>query len=140
MNRFQQQPKPIMKKYPPIIAGIILGLLFVMSAVVVLFNLVKAPPPPEGSPAAQFFAAFGPTGYLTFVKVFELVGGILVAIPKTRNLGLLVLGPIILNILAFHIFVAGGFKDFLNPMLLIIVALSLYLLWVGRKSFAGLLN
>ena len=129
-----------MKKYPPIIAGILLGLLFVMSAVVVLFNLVKAPPPPEGSPAAMFFGAFGPTGYLTFVKIFELVGGILVAIPKTRNLGLLVLGPIIVNILAFHIFVAGGFKDLLNPMLLIIVALSLYLLWVGRKNFAGLLN
>lgn len=129
-----------MKRYPPIIAGILLGLLFAMAAVVVLFNLVDAPPPPEGSPAAQFFAAFGPTGYLTFVKVFELVGGILVAIPKTRNFGLLVLGPIIVNILAFHIFVAGGFKDLLNPMLLIIVALSLYLLWVGRKNFAGLLN
>lgn len=129
-----------MKKYPPIIAGVVLGLLFVMSAVVVLFNLVNAPPPPEGTPAAQFFAAFGPTGYLTFVKVFELIGGVLVAIPKTRNFGLLVLGPIILNILAFHIFVAGGFKDLLNPMLLIIVALALYLLWVGRKCFAGLLN
>jgi putative oxidoreductase len=129
-----------MKKYPPIIAGILLGLLFVMSAAVVLFNLVKAPPPPEGTPAAQFFAAFGPTGYLTFVKVFELIGGILVAIPKTRNLGLLVLGPIILNILAFHLFVAGGFKDLLNPMILIIVALALYLLWVGRKNFTGLLN
>jgi len=128
-----------MKKYPPIIAGILLGLLFIMSAVVVLFNLVKAPLPPEGSPAAMFFGAFGPTGYLTFVKVFELLGGILVAIPKTRNFGLLVLGPIILNILAFHIFVTKG-EGLFNPMLLLIVALALYLLWVGRKQFAGLLN
>ncbi|MCW5554958.1 MAG: hypothetical protein KIS67_22690 [Verrucomicrobiae bacterium] len=128
-----------MKKHPPIIAGILLGLLFIMSAVMVLFNLVKAPPPPEGSPAAQFFGAFGPTGYLTFVKLFELVGGLLVAIPKTRNLGLLVLGPIIINILAFHIFVTSG-EGVLNPMLVIIVLLALYLLWVGRKDFAGLLN
>ena len=129
-----------MKKYLPIIAGIVLGLLFVMSAVVVLFNLVKMPPPPEGSPAAMFFGAFGPTGYMTFVKVFELLGGVLVMIPRLRNLGLLVLGPIIVNILAFHIFVGGGFKDLLNPMLLIIIALALYLLWVGRKNFSGLLN
>jgi len=128
-----------MKKYPPIIAGIVLGLLFVMSAVVVLFNLVKAPPPPEGTPAAMFFAAFGPTGYLTFVKVFELLGGILVAIPRTRNLGLLVLGPIILNILAFHIFVTGG-EGLFNPMILLIVALALYLLLVERKKFASLIN
>mgnify|MGYP001493739456 CR=1 FL=1 len=128
-----------MKKLLPVIAGIVLGLLFVMSAVVILFNLVQAPPPPEGTPAAMFFAAFGPTGYLTFVKVFELIGGVLVAIPKTRNFGLLVLGPIILNILAFHIFITGGEGAF-SPILLIIVALALYLLWVGRKPFAGLLN
>ena len=128
-----------MKKYLPVIAGLVLGLLFVMSAVVVLFHLVKMPPPPEGSPAAMFFGAFGPTGYMTFVKIFELTGGILVAIPRTRNLGLLVLGPIIVNILAFHIFITGG-ADLLNPMLDVIVALALYLLWVGRKNFAGLLN
>jgi putative oxidoreductase len=128
-----------MKKYIPTIAGIVLGLLFIMASVVVLFNLVKAPPPPEGSPAALFFGAFMPTGYMTFVKIFELTGGILVAIPRTRNFGLLVLGPIILNILAFHTFITHG-EGLLNPMLDVIVVLALYLLWVGRKKFAGLLN
>ena len=126
-------------KYAPAIAGIILGLLFIMSAVVVLFNLVQAPPPPAGTPAAMFFGAFGPTGYLTFVKVLELVGGILVAIPRTRNLGLLVLGPIIVNILAFHIFVSSP-KELLNPMLIGIVLLALYLLWAERKAWAGLVR
>jgi len=129
-----------MKKYPPIIAGVLLGLLFVMSAIMVLFNLVKAPPPLEGSPMAMFFGAFGPTGYLTFVKIFELVGGLFVMIPRLRNFGLLLLGPVIVNIVAFHIFIGGGFKDLLDPMLLIIIVLALYLLWVGRKSFASLLN
>lgn len=129
-----------MKKYLPIIAGVVLGLLFVMSAVVMLFNLVKMPPPPEGTPVAMFFGAFGPTGYMTFVKVFELLGGVLVMIPRLRNLGLLVLGPIIVNILAFHVFVSGGLKDLLDPMLLIIIALALYLLWIARKNFSGLLN
>ena len=52
--------------------------------------------------------AFAPTGYLTFVKVLEVVGGILVALPRTRNFGLLILGPIIVNILAFHVFVMKG--------------------------------
>lgn len=129
-----------MKKYPPIVAGILLGLLFVMSAVVVLFNLVKMPPIPPETPAGKFFAAFGPTGYMTFVKIFELTGGLLVMIPRLRNLGLLLLGPVIVNILAFHVFIGGGFKDLLEPMLLIIIALALYLLWVGRKNFSGLLN
>ena len=129
-----------MKKNPPIIAGIVLGLVFVMSAVVVLFNLVEMPPPPEGTSAAMFFGAFGPTGYLTFVKIFELVGGIVVMIPRLRNFGLLLLGPVIVNIVAFHMFIGGGIRDFADPMLLLVVVLPLYLLWVGRKNFARLLN
>lgn len=126
-------------KHAPTIAGILLGLLFIMSAVVVLFGLVKMPPPPDGTPAALFMGAFGPTGYMTFVKVLELIGGILVAIPRTRNFGLLILGPILVNILAYHIFIMKGVA-LLDPMLIGIVLLSLYLLWSGRKSFAGLLN
>lgn len=126
-------------KYAPTIAGLLLGLLFVMSSVVVLFNLVQMPPPPPGSPAAMFFGAFGPTGYMTFIKILELTGGILVAIPRTRNFGLLILGPILVNILAYHTFITKG-DGLLNPMLIVIVLLALYLLWAGRKAFAGLLN
>ncbi|MBL9169511.1 MAG: hypothetical protein JNN07_17355 [Verrucomicrobiales bacterium] len=124
-------------KYLPTIAGVLLGLLFVASGIVVLFKLVPMPPPPEGTPAGHFMTAFAPTGYLTFVKALEVIGGILVAIPKTRNLGLLVLGPIIVNILAFHAFVMNGAGLF-DPPILILSALALYLLWVGRKAFAGL--
>ena len=126
-------------KHAPTIAGILLGLLFIMSSVVVLFSLVKMPPPPEGTPAALFMGAFGPTGYMTFVKVLELIGGILVAIPRTRNFGLLILGPILVNILAFHIFIMKGASLF-DPMLMVICLLAAYLLWVGRKQFSALLN
>ena len=126
-------------KHLPTAAGIILGLLFIMSGMMVLLKLAPMPKLPEGSPAALFMGAFGPTGYMTFIKVLEVLGGILVAIPRTRNLGLLVLGPILVNILAFHVFISGG-AGLLDPMLLIIVALAAYLLWVGRKAFGGLLN
>lgn len=126
-------------RHIPTIVGALLGLLFVMSGVVVLFNLVDAPPPPEGTPAAQFFAAFAPTGYLTFVKVLEVIGGVLVAIPRSRNLGLLTLGPIIVNILAFHAFLMKG-EGLFNPMIVLIVAAALYLLWVERKAFGALLR
>jgi uncharacterized membrane protein YphA (DoxX/SURF4 family) len=124
-------------KYLTNIAGILLGLLFIMASVVVLFHLAKMPPPPAGTPVASFMDAFGPTGYMTFVKIMELTGGILVAIPVTRNFGLLVLGPIIVNILAFHVFIQKG-EGLGNPMLIAIVLLALYLLWAGRKAFAGL--
>ena len=121
-------------KYAPTIAGLILGLLFIMSGVVVLFQIAPTPEIPEGTPMAHFFTAFGATGYLTFVKVLEILGGILVALPRTRNLGLLVLGPIIVNIIAFHVFITGG-QGLFSPMLIGICLLAAYLLWTGRKSW-----
>ncbi|MDA1277724.1 MAG: hypothetical protein O2960_27310 [Verrucomicrobia bacterium] len=117
----------------------LLGFVFVASGLVVLLNLAAFPPPPEGTRAADFMAAFGPTGYLNFVKVLEILGGLLVAIPYTRNLGLLVLGPIIVNILAFHAFVMSG-EGLFSPPVLLITALALFLLWSGRRAFAGLLG
>jgi hypothetical protein len=122
------------------IAAALLGLMFLFASAMVLFKLGPTPPaPPEGTPPAHFMAAFAPTGYLTFVKVFELLGGLLVIVPRTRNLGLLVLGPIIINILAFHIFVTGG-AGLANPMLIGICVLALFLLWSERKAFACLVT
>jgi len=119
------------------IAGALLGVLFIVFGLLVLLKLVPAPPPPEGTPAALFMGALAPTGYLTFVKVLEVVGGLLVAVPRTRNFGLLILGPIIVNILAFHIFILKGARLF-DPTLVLICVLAAFLLWSGRKAFAGL--
>jgi uncharacterized membrane protein YphA (DoxX/SURF4 family) len=125
-------------KHVATVAGALLGLLFLVTGLMVLLGIGPKPEsPPEGSAPAHFFAAFGPTGYLTFVKVCEVIGGLLVAIPRTRCLGLLLLCPIITNIVAFHVFVAGdGVKD---PMVLGVCALALVLVAVERRAFFGLL-
>jgi putative oxidoreductase len=126
-------------KIAAIIVGALLGFVFVASGVVVLFNLVPMPPPPPAdTPVGGFFAAFGPTGYLTFVKVLEVIGGILVAIPRTRRAGLLVLGPIIINIIAFHAFVAG--EGVFAPTIVVICLFTLFLVWVERAAFAAFLG
>ncbi len=47
--------------------------------------------------------------------------------------------PLIVNILAFHIFLTQG-AGLLDPPLILICLLAAFLLWSGRKKFAGLLN
>ena len=128
-----------MKQKLPLIAGCLLGLAFVVFGMNFFLKFLPMPQPPAGSPPALFFAAVGPTGFMAMVKVFEILGGILVAIPKTRNFGLLVLGPIVVNILAFNIFLTGG-KGLFEPPVILISALSAYLLWEGRKKFLALAN
>lgn len=126
-------------QFIPAVAGVLLGLIFIGAGLVVLLNLAPVPPLPEGTPIAHFMAAFGPTGYLKFVKTMEVIGGVLVAIPRTRSIGLLILGPIIVNILAFHTFVTGP-KDLLNPTIIVVVLLALLLLWSRREQFAALVR
>lgn len=124
-------------KHAPAIAGGLLGLLFIVFGLMVLLNLAPKPEFPPGTPIAHMMAAMVPTGYMTFVKVLEVVGGVLVAIPLTRRLGLLVLGPIIVNILAFHIFITRG-EGLFSAVLIVICLLAAYLLWTERRGLLGL--
>ncbi|MFM7181345.1 MAG: hypothetical protein ACKO2G_07780 [Verrucomicrobiales bacterium] len=128
-----------MKIAAHVIAGL-LGLLFIVFGLNYFLQFMPMPPPPpEGSPPALFMGALFPTGYLGFVKVLEVIGGLLVVIPLTRNLGLLVLGPIILNIAAFHAFLLKG-EGLFGPIMLFLAASSLFLLWTERRAFLGLVR
>jgi putative oxidoreductase len=128
-------------KYAPTIAGGILGLAFIVFGLNFFLNFIPMPadPSPPDAPHKLFMGALFPTGYLAFVKVLEVLGGLLVAVPKTRNLGLLVLGPILVNILAFHAFLLKGAGLF-DPMLIVLCVLAAFLLWAERKAWGALLN
>lgn len=127
-----------MKHIPNIIGGL-LGLIFIIFGLNFFLKFLPIPQAPEGSPPALFMGALYMTGYLAFIKILEIVGGVLVAIPKLRNLGLLVLGPVIVNILCFHIFLTKG-ATLIDPVNILITLLSGYLVWNARKSFQSFLK
>jgi uncharacterized membrane protein YphA (DoxX/SURF4 family) len=125
-----------MKKAPDIV-GLLLGLAFVAFGLDFFVHFLPDQPPPGNPAAAAFAGAMYQSGYLAFVKVLEITGGVLVAIPMTRNYGLLVLGPIIVNILCFNTFLTGGKGLFSLPVLLIVLPAA-FLLWSERKAFSAL--
>ena len=128
-----------MKDKLPTIAAGLLGLAFVVFGANHFLKFISmGDPPPEGSPILMFFGAFS-SGWMDFIKVLEIAGGILVAIPKTRNFGLLILGPIVINILAFNLFLTNG-AGLLQPPVIAVSVLSAYLLWSERERFAKLLR
>jgi putative oxidoreductase len=127
-----------MKQIPNIV-GALLGLAFIVFGLNHFTNWFS--PGGGGKPSDTTIAFFTATanGFIDYVKIFEVLGGILVAIPKTRNWGLLIPGPIILNIIAVNVFIMGDGKVF-SPILIFISLMSAFLLWDARAKFLNLLN
>jgi putative oxidoreductase len=122
------------------VCGALLGLLFVVFGLNFFLNFIPMPEgPKEGTPPALFFGATYATGFLAFVKVSEILGGVLVAIPRARPLGLLVLTPIVVVILAFHATIMGG-EGLFSPPLALIVLLNAFLAWGHRRGLAALVK
>ena len=127
-------------KHAPAIAGGLLALAFIVFGLNHFVSFIPMPKdgPPPTPEAIAFMTGLAPSGYLGFVKVMEILGGLLVAIPLTRNLGLLVLGPILINILCYHVFLMKG-ATVADPVLILLCVLALFLLWSGRRAFAALI-
>ena len=120
-------------KYATLAARFLLAAIFIVFSLNFWLHFLNLPGPAADSPAGTFMGVLFTTGYLAAVKVLELLGGIFVASGRLLGAGLLILGPIILNILAFHMFVARDIAK--QPMVIGIAALALFLLWTKREKF-----
>ena len=95
------------------------------------------PQPPISGPPAQFFGALFATGYMIpLIAVTEIVAGVLLLSGRFVPLALTLLAPVIVNILAFHLFLAPAGVG----VPLVVLALELYLAWAYRDVFAPMLQ
>src|SRR5882757_2623445 len=92
-------------KIAVIIVRILMGLMFLLSAIVVLFKI--GPQPELKGNVKLFMDGIIATGYLmTFIKVTELVCGIAFVTGRFVPLAAVMIFPITLNILLFSVFLA----------------------------------
>lgn len=91
-----------------IVCQSLLGIAFIVFGLNGFLHFMKADMPPAGSLPALFMGAMVPSGWMSFIFACQLVGGILMLIGRTAPLGLCILGPIIVNILCFHMLLTGG--------------------------------
>ncbi len=117
-------------KYLPLVARYLLGVIFVIFSLNFWLHFFPMPSPAEGSLAAGFIGALYGSGFLAVVKVFELLGGILLLTGRYVNLALGVLGPIVVVIVLYHVLILeGGY-----PMAILLGTLSIVSL-AGRREF-----
>ena len=119
-------------KIAVLIARILLGLVFFATGVVSLLKLGKvAGMPPD---ATTFLTLMTAHGYTAFIAPLMLIGGLLLLVGRFVPIGLVLLGPILVNILLFHIlFHAPGIITGL-----VCTLLEIFLIWAYRISFRGL--
>ena len=118
-----------------IIARVLLGLVFVVFGSNIFLHFIPMPPPPA-TPAGDFSKALMQSHYIYVVGLLQVMGGLLLLTGRYIPLGLTLLGPVIVNILLFHIFLDRSGL----PMAIIVGALALFLLWRHRANFAGLVK
>jgi putative oxidoreductase len=116
-------------------ARILLGLIFFVFGLNGFFHFL--PQPPMSGPPAEFGAALFATGYMfPLLKGTEVIAGVLLLSGRLVPLALTVLAPVVVNIVAFHLFLAPS--GLVLP--LVIVALGVFLAWSYRSAFSGVLQ
>lgn len=90
--------------------GAVLGILMVIFGLNKFIGFIPVEPPAD--PVAQAFLGNMFSTYLfKVVAIAEIVGGVLLFVPRLRLLGWLLLSPVVFNIVAFHVahdFIGNG--------------------------------
>jgi hypothetical protein len=116
-----------------LIARLLLGLIFVVFGLNGFLHFIPMGPPPTGL-AGQFIGALVGSNYFSVVAALQIAGGALLLINRYVPLGLVLLGPVIVNILLYHLF--------LNPagigMPVLVTALWFIVFYWHRQAFSGI--
>jgi putative oxidoreductase len=120
-------------KIATIIVRVLLGLVFTIFGLNGFLNFIPAPPPPPGL-AGQFIAVFLESHWSLFVSGFQVIGGVLLLSGFYIPLALAILGPVLVNILLYHLLInqMGG------SIAVVVALLWVFLFWRYRKYFASL--
>jgi len=112
-----------------LIARLLLGLIFVVFGLNGFLNFLSMGPMPTGL-AGQFIGALFQSHYYFVVAGLQIVGGLLLLVNRFVPLALVLLGPVIVNILLYHLF--------LNPAgiaLALLVTILWFIVFYGHRQY-----
>ena len=116
-----------------LIARILLGLIFVVFGLNGFLNFLSMGPMPTGL-AGQFIGALFVSHYFWVVAALQIAGGALLLVNRFVPLGLVLLGPVIVNIICYHVF--------LNPSgaipAAVVTVLWFVVFYSRRQYFSGI--
>ena len=118
-------------KIAVVIARVLLGLMFLVFGLNYFFHFLPMKPMPGD--AGVLLGIFYTHGWLNFHGVLYVIAGALLVTGWFVPVGLTILGPIIVNILLFHITLAPGIAPGL-----VAAVLELFLIWAYWPAFRAI--
>jgi uncharacterized membrane protein YphA (DoxX/SURF4 family) len=116
-----------------VVSRYLLGLIFTVFGLNGFLHFLHMPPPPSHV-AIEFFTAVSVSHYMAVVFLVQVVGGVLLLAGRFVPLALAILGPVLVNILTFHITMnPGGIVPGAVAAVLWLILFVRY-----RASFAGI--
>ncbi|MEM7052774.1 MAG: hypothetical protein AAF604_24125 [Acidobacteriota bacterium] len=94
-----------------------------------------APMPELGGDAGALQEILRRQGFTTVVLVLQIAAGALLLIDRFVPLALIVVAPVLLSLVLFHLFL----EPVMLPLILVLAALVIFLFWSYRPSFVDLL-
>ncbi len=120
-------------KIAVLICRILLGLIFFVFGLAFFIHFFPPQPPMQGKAGAFVGGLFGSGYFVNYMKVVEVIGGLLLLVNRYTALALLVLFPITLNIFLFHVILAPEGAILGIAMIL----LNIFLGYAYRKYYAS---
>ena len=115
-----------------LIARILLGVIFVVFGLNGFLQFLPQPEMPQA--AIAFFGGLAASGFmLPTLFATQVVGGALLLLGMVP-LGVVILAPVIVHIVEFHVFLAPAGL----PLALVVAALELFLAWTHRWAYRPL--
>ena len=111
-------------------ARILLGLIFLIFSLNYWLKFIPIPAPVAESLAAGFMGAIYSSGFLTLVKALQLLSAVLLLSGRYINLALTLLGPIVVNILLFHVMIKQS-----DYALSVVIAVLALVVLIGQKNY-----
>jgi hypothetical protein len=120
----------------PTAGRVLMGFIFFVTGLNGFLNFIPQPSKPLPEGAIAFAGAMVKTGYLFQLAMgTQLLVGTLLLVNRFVPLALALIAPVIVNIIAFHIFLA---PSGIIPGL-VVLALEIYLAWAYRKAYRPML-
>jgi uncharacterized membrane protein YphA (DoxX/SURF4 family) len=123
-----------MKQKILFVVSLLFGLMFINAGLNKFFNYMPVPKDMPESTLAMFGAFMQIKWLMPLIGIAEVIGGVLIIIPRYRALGATIIFPVMVGIVLTTVSLGSGL-----PMTLVLLAVLIWIMMENREKYLPLI-